>query len=206
MIVSKSAGRFTDFHTNSCGRFPDFNTKSASRFTDFHQICWQKLVTLTLNLPAEMGEYQQVYWLSINLQCRFTDIVSKSCWQIYWLFTKSVGRNGGYFCWQIYWLSLNLPADLLTINNFFKQIWGVFLLVDLLTHQICWQIYWHLHQICQQTYWVSLNLPAEIGGYFYWQIYWLSPNLLADLVTFTKCASRFTGIVTKSASRFTDCQ
>ena len=60
-------------------------------------------------------------------------------------------------------------------------------------------------------------MPAEIGGYFYWQIYWLSPNLLADMVTFTKCGSRNEGkqvlspnlpadllTVSKSAGRFAE--
>ena len=49
--VSKSTGRFTDFHTNSCGRFPDFNTRSASRLTDSPNLL-EDLLTLTLNLPA----------------------------------------------------------------------------------------------------------------------------------------------------------
>ena len=60
-------------------------------------------------------------------------------------------------------------------------------------------------------------MPAEIGGYFYWQIYWLSPNLLADMVTFTKCGSINEGkqvlspnlpadllTVSKSAGRFAE--
>ena len=49
--VSKSTGRFTDFHTNSSGRFPDFNTRSASRLTDSPNLL-ADLLTLTLNLPA----------------------------------------------------------------------------------------------------------------------------------------------------------
>ena len=68
------------------------------------------------------------------------------------------------------------------------------------------------------------KLLAEMRGCFCWQIYWLSPNLAADLLNFTKSADRNVGgqcfcwqiyglsqtllanllNVTKSASRFAD--
>ena len=86
------------------------------------------------------------------------------CWHISWL-TKSAGRFTD--CQQIYW-----------------QKWGVFLLVDFLTHQICWQIYW-----------LSANLLAEIGDIFAGrftdcqQIYWQKWGvfLLADFLTHQIC-------------------
>ena len=68
-----------------------------------------------------------------------------------------------------------LPADLLT-----HQIW----LADVLT--------------------LTPNLPAAMGeGYMCQQIYWLSPNLLADLLTFNQTFWHKWGDV--SAGKYTDC-
>ena len=65
-------------------------------------------------------------------------------------------------------------------------------------HQICQQKWWG--NFYQQIYWLKPNLPAEIAwGYFCQQIYWLSPIVphkneelfqLTDLLTVTKSASR----------------
>ena len=145
-------------------------TKSASRFADSHEICQQKCRGCFCH---------QIYLLSPNL---LADLLT---------LTKSAGRNGGYFCQHSYWLSQNLLADLLnftlilladflTVNT--KSAWGFTdspnLLSDLLT--------------------LTPNLPAEMGEYFYQQVYWVSPNLPAEIYCHSKSSGRFTDCHTKS--------
>ena len=84
-------------------------------------------------------------------------------------------------CQQIYWLSGNLLADLLNLTKSADRNMGVSISAGRLTDSH--KIYWpntDCHQMCQQ----------RCRGYFCHQIYLLSPNLLADLLTFTKSAGR----------------
>ena len=174
LTVAKSGGRFADIHTKTSGRnegmFLLANilivTKSGSRFAEFYQICWQKCGGPVF-LLADL-------WTFTNFTGQFTEC-HQICQQICWLSWNLPTEFRGCFCHQIYLLSLNLLADLLT-----------------LTHQICWQIYWHLHQICQQKYKVflpaglltvttsaSIWLPKSAGKFadfhqICWQIYLLS--------------------------------
>ena len=164
--VSKSTGRFTDFHTNSCGRFPDFNTRSASRLTDSPNLL-ADLLTVSKS-AGRFAEFTKSADRNVGVCIsagRLTDF-HKIYWPIYWLspnllgdlltFTKSASRNEGK-----HWLSPNLPADLLTVTKSagrFADIHiktscrneGMFLPANILIvtksasrfaecYQICWQ-------------------------------------------------------------------
>ena len=131
------------------------------------------------------------------------------CWQIFWkspnlladLLTGRFGESAGRF-----------PplADLLTGRFvFLPEDPPQFLLADFLTVTksagrltnlqiwwICWQIWWICQQISPQyIYWLAdlVNLPADSPPNFCRQIFWQSPNLLADLLTgrFGESAGRF---------------
>ena len=164
--VIKSAGRFTDCHQISQQKWGW--GISVSRFTDHHQICWPKW---GWGISASRFTYsQQIYqqkWGSIS-SSRFTVV------------TKSASRftDSHQICRQIYWLAPNLLADLLTGAKSAGRNGGISTSRISVCHQICWQIY--CHQIFQQ----------KMGGHFCQQIYWLSPNLLADLLTVIKSPSR----------------
>ena len=124
----------------------------------------------------------------------------------------------GYFCWQIYWLSLNLPAYLLTINKSSSRNWGVFLLVDLLTVTKSAGRFTDIYtKSASRTEGKHMSVTKSASRfidweYFYWQIYWLSPNLLVEMwgsvflpADITDChqiwQARFTDFHTKCAGR-----
>ena len=123
--------------------------------------------------------------------------------------TKSASRSPSHFCWQIWWQSLNLAADFPSgrftdwqrlhrspARFAYWHIWcqSLNLLADS-AHHFCWQIWWQSH-----------NLLADSPHHFCWQIWWQLLNLLADLltgrgwladlVTVTKSAGRFSPILT----------
>ena len=140
--------------------------------------------------------------------------VTKSGGRFADIHTKTSGRNEGMF----------LLANILIVTKsasrfaeFYQICWQkcggpVFLLADLWTFTNFTGQFTECHQICQQICWLSWNLPTEFRGCFCHQIYLLSLNLLADLLTLTKSAGRNGGLflpadiqtVTKSAGRFTD--
>ena len=154
--------------------------------------------------------YQQVYWLSPNLLADLLTFTANLLADLLTI-KKSVGRKVGYFCWQIYWLSLNLPAYLLTINKsssrnggisasrftdspnlladlltftpnlpadllsvteYASRNWGVFLLADLL----------NLTKSADRNVRVSISAGRLTDSHkIYWPIYWLPPNLPAEM-------------------------
>ena len=221
--VTKSAGRFTDFNTQSASSngggiyvLADLLTvaKSAGKFADIHTkllagmrgcFCWQ-IYGLSPNLAAD-------YWVSPNLPAEIGGYIY---WQIYWLwpnlladmvtFTKCGSRNEGKHI-----LSPNLPADLLTVSKsagrfaeFTKSAdrnVGVSISAGRLTdfHKLTGQ-FTDCHQICWQKW-----------GDFWKQIYWLLPNLLAEMgvisarnFTVNKSTGRLTDFHTNSSGRFPD--
>ena len=115
-------------------------------------------------------------------------------------FTKSASRNGG----------LILPADLLTVTKATSRQLPAEMVGDISASRFT-----HLQPIWEQICWLSLHLQADMRGVgksanrfvdfhqIFQQICWLLPNLpvemreglnlQADLLTFTKSASRNEG-------------
>ena len=129
---------------------------------------------------------QQIYWLSPNLSGRFTDI-----------YTKSASRltECHQICWAEMLGAVFLLADLLSLTKSAGRFTVTKSASRFADFQQFWQQKWReisarkymdCHQICQQ-------------------IYWLSVNLLADLLNLTKSADRNVG-VSISAGRLTDSQ
>ena len=190
------------------------------RFGEGHKICQQIYPPPADLLTGRFGEghkiCQQIYPQADLLTGRFGESASifppgRFPQQIYWLadlvtVTKSASR---FTDWQIWWQSLNLPADLHPSRFTDWQIWWICQQISPPHlpgrfgegHKICQQIYpppadlltgrfGDGHKICQQIY-PQADSPQ--------QIYWL-----ADLVTVTKSADRFTSPI--SAGRFADWQ
>ena len=179
LTVSKSTGRFAEFN-KSAGRNVGVSI-SAGRLTDFHKIDWP------------------IYWLLPNL---LADLLP---------FTKSASRNE-----VKHWLSPNLPADLLTVTKStgrFADIHtktsgrneGMFLLANILIvtksarrFAECWL------NLLTEMWGASVSAAKFMDSHkIYWPIYWMSPNLPADLLTLMKSANRNVGGV--YTIRFTDC-
>ena len=176
-------------------------TKSAGRFTP-HNFCWH-IFWQSLHMPADLPPPQFLLedFMTVNKSTgRFTPQFllanfSDSHQICQHLVTKSSGRfTPQNFCWQIFWHSPNLLVDSLLadyLTGRFGQPAGRYLPISAGifsdSHQICWQIpFW-------QIYWLAdlVNLLADTHQY-----------LLADFLTVTKSAGRFT--LHNSAGRFSD--
>ena len=203
-----------------------------TRWLSFWQICW-----LSPNLLAEMGVFFSGRCADFHQICKHTWRKDYFCWQFYcqpnlpvdlfllWLLYQRVCFNAiflYFFPFKYRYTVPNAKSVLFTqISNsylvccnklkFHCKTWmccasGVTnaTMAELPTLPLTpgWLSFW---QMC----WLPPNLLAKMWECFWQQVYWVSPNLPAEMVGgipadfLTNCTTQKWGTI--SADRFTDC-